>query len=101
MHYKKYLVEKQYTHVENAIQRLYDTYNFEEEKTREGGIYLATKALLTLLGTDIMFKSKPNGSISKSQLALVVPTEFKRDDGFIEEVLRPLFIEAGYASKAD
>ncbi|KAL9552459.1 hypothetical protein MBANPS3_003758 [Mucor bainieri] len=102
VHHKMHPVEKQFYHVENAIQKLYDTYKKEGERTREDrDIYLATKAFLHQQCTDIMFNCETNGDLLKSQFAIVVPTEFKKDEKFIEKVLRPLFIEAGFGLKAD
>ncbi|KAL9558395.1 hypothetical protein MBANPS3_000938 [Mucor bainieri] len=48
-----------------------------------------------------LYGSETTESLSASQFAVVLPIFIKKEEQFIDNILRPLFIEAGWISKLD
>ncbi|GAN04804.1 hypothetical protein MAM1_0074d04269 [Mucor ambiguus] len=99
-HYKKYPIDKQYTYVKSAFWMLKQMYESESRKLKESSLYLATKHRL-ILAYKKLYGNETTDSLSKSQFAVVLPIFLEKEGRFVDEVLRLLFIEAGWTSELD
>lgn len=99
-HFLKYPAEKQYKFVQDFLAELFQMYLIEGVKTANTDLYLATRRYLTLARKE-MHGTESQEHLSKSQFITLFPVGLLRDEEFIDDIVRPLLIEASWISHTD
>ena len=75
-------------------------FKIEGKRLSESSLYLATVRYL-ILAYKQFYGNETTESLSKSQFAVILPMSLEKDGQFIKDILRPLFMEAGWISESD
>ncbi|KAL7311299.1 hypothetical protein PS15m_009079 [Mucor circinelloides] len=99
-HFLKYPAEKQYKFVQDFLAELFQMYLIEGVKTANTDLYLATRRYL-VLARKKMYGTELQDRLPKSQFVTLFPVGLLRDKEFIDDIVRPLLIEASWMSHTD